>query len=203
MARPSSFDREDALANARNLFWRKGFHATSLKDIEAALSLKPGSIYAAFGSKKDLFAEALKFYSAGVEEEFRDFMAQSRSPLSGLIGYVRSITASGATKMPSNACMVFKTALEMANEEPDLKELAARQLSNVADLFAETFDAARKAGEIAPDTDPHRAALKLQTSITGLRGMIESGLARDDVENLIDDIVSDIERLRVPTQNGV
>lgn len=197
MARPSSFDREDALANARNLFWRKGFHATSLKDIEAALSLKPGSIYAAFGSKKELFSEALHYYARGVEGEFQSFMAQSGSPLSGLIGYVRSITQGGLNKMPSNACMVFKTALELANDDSDLKDLAAEKLAGMAKLFAGAFEQARVAGEIAPDVDPHRAALKLQTSITGLRGMIESGLPSGDVKNLIDDIIAEMERLRV------
>lgn len=197
MARPSSFDREDALSNARNLFWRKGFHATSLKDIEAALSLKPGSIYAAFGSKKELFSEALSFYSRGVEEEFHSFMARFDSPLSGLIGYVRSITRTSETKVPSNACMVFKTALELANEDSDLKELATQKLAGMAKLFAKAFEDARKAGEIEDNVDPHRAALKLQASIAGLRGMIESGLAQGDVQNLIDDIIADMERLRV------
>tara|TARA_B100000519_G_C14249076_1_gene441435 strand:+ start:1649 stop:2248 length:600 start_codon:yes stop_codon:yes gene_type:complete len=197
VARPSSFDREDALANARNLFWRKGFHATSLKDIEAALSLKPGSIYAAFGSKKALFSEALTYYAHGVAEEFRSHMAQSDSPLTGLIGYVRCITHQSENKMPSNACMVFKTALELANDDSDLKELAAQQLTGMANLFAGAFEDARQAGEIAPDVDPHRAAVKLQTSITGLRGMIESGLPPADVQNLIDDIIADMERLRV------
>ncbi|MDX1730552.1 MAG: helix-turn-helix domain-containing protein, partial [Aurantimonas coralicida] len=47
-ARP--YDRDAALDAALRLFWAKGYHATSLKDLEAALTMKPGSIYAAFQS---------------------------------------------------------------------------------------------------------------------------------------------------------
>lgn len=197
MARPSSFDREDALANARNLFWRKGFHATSLKDIEAALSLRPGSIYAAFGSKKDLFAEALKYYSVGVEEEFQSAMACASSPMSGLIAYISAMNPpTDDCTPPSNACMVFKTALELANDSSELKDLARAQMDSMAKLFADAFAKARAQGEISPDTDPMRAALKLQAGITGMRGMVESGLPISDIKNLRDDLITDLQRMR-------
>lgn len=55
MTRAAPYDRETALDAAMALFWDKGFHATSLKDLEAALAMKPGSIYAAFVSKENLY----------------------------------------------------------------------------------------------------------------------------------------------------
>ena len=50
MARAAPYDRDATLDAAMSLFWERGYHATSLKDLEAALSMKPGSIYAAFKS---------------------------------------------------------------------------------------------------------------------------------------------------------
>ena len=44
MSRSAPYDRDTALAAAMDLFWEKGFHATSLKDLETALEMKPGSI---------------------------------------------------------------------------------------------------------------------------------------------------------------
>ena len=55
MSRTALYNRHDALERALQLFWQKGFHATSLKDIEQALDMRPGSIYAAFGNKEGLF----------------------------------------------------------------------------------------------------------------------------------------------------
>ena len=196
MARPSSFDRQEALSNARDLFWRKGFHATSLKDIEGALSLKPGSIYAAFGSKQALFAEALKLYAQEAQTEFLDCLKQAESPLDAVIAYVRGLTIPKEQCAPSNACMIFKTALELVEDDSDLKQIAGQQLSSTAERFAEAFELARQKGELADNVDPHRAALKLQSNLTGMRGMIEGGLPPEDIKNLNDDIISDLERLR-------
>jgi len=63
MPRTPKFHRETALNNALKLFWRKGYHATSMKDIEEEMDMRPGSIYAAFGNKEALFKETLEEYS--------------------------------------------------------------------------------------------------------------------------------------------
>jgi AcrR family transcriptional regulator len=62
MGRPREFDREKALSDAMLLFWRKGFHATSLRDLGDALGIRMPSLYAAFGSKEALYAEAVGQY---------------------------------------------------------------------------------------------------------------------------------------------
>ena len=61
MARKAGYDREKVLDKALELFWAKGYHGTSLKDLEVALDMRPGSIYAAFGSKEALFTAVVQF----------------------------------------------------------------------------------------------------------------------------------------------
>jgi AcrR family transcriptional regulator len=60
--RPRAFDRKSALAQATRLFWEKGFEATSMADLTAAMGIGSPSLYAAFGSKEALYAEALGHY---------------------------------------------------------------------------------------------------------------------------------------------
>jgi AcrR family transcriptional regulator len=60
--RPREFDRGKALMEAMLLFWRKGFHATSLRDLGDALDIRMPSLYAAFGSKEALYVEAVDQY---------------------------------------------------------------------------------------------------------------------------------------------
>ena len=60
--RPRSFDRDRALATAMEIFWRKGFAATSIADLCAALAIAPPSLYAAFGSKESLYEECISHY---------------------------------------------------------------------------------------------------------------------------------------------
>ncbi len=60
--RPRSFDRDQALQRAMEVFWAKGFEATSLMDLTEAMDISPPSLYAAFGDKEKLFLEAVERY---------------------------------------------------------------------------------------------------------------------------------------------
>ena len=66
--RPRTFDRDAALSKAMKLFWIKGYEATSIADLTHALGIGTKSLYAAFGSKDELYAEALSCYSATYED---------------------------------------------------------------------------------------------------------------------------------------
>jgi AcrR family transcriptional regulator len=60
--RPRSFDRDTALAAAVEQFWRTGYEETSIAMLTRAMGVTPPSLYAAFGDKDSLFAEASALY---------------------------------------------------------------------------------------------------------------------------------------------
>jgi AcrR family transcriptional regulator len=63
LGRPRSFDRDQALRSAMEVFWARGFDATTLQELLTAMGgLTPPSFYAAFGSKEDVFLEAVDLY---------------------------------------------------------------------------------------------------------------------------------------------
>ena len=63
MARPAQYDRDKILDKAMQTFWEHGYHATSISDLVEATRLQPGSLYAAFESKRGLFLAALDHYA--------------------------------------------------------------------------------------------------------------------------------------------
>src|SRR5258706_13378598 len=60
--RPRSFDRDEALERAMQVFWKQGYEATSIQDLTRAMGINPPSLYAAFGDKERLFMEAVGRY---------------------------------------------------------------------------------------------------------------------------------------------
>ena len=62
IGRPREFDRDAALEAAMLLFWRKGFAVTSMNDLCDAMGVRSPSLYAAFGSKEELYLEAIEHY---------------------------------------------------------------------------------------------------------------------------------------------
>ena len=62
MGRTQTFDTDEAVRSARDVFWDKGFEGTSLADLEVATGLSRSSLYHAFTSKRGLFDAAVQDY---------------------------------------------------------------------------------------------------------------------------------------------
>src|SRR6059058_4084873 len=65
VGRPRAFDVDEALDQALEVFWRKGYEGTSLPDLTRAMRINRPSLYAAFGNKEALFRKALDRYAQG------------------------------------------------------------------------------------------------------------------------------------------
>lgn len=197
MGRSATYDKETVLKAAMDLFWARGYHTTSLKDLERVLDMRPGSIYAAFGSKEALFRAALERYAAVGRSALENALAQSGSPIEGLATHVRMYGGISRDALPSRACMLVKTLLETPDDEPELRRSVEDMMRQTETAFAEAFRAARTSGEIAPDADPEQLAARLQASIFGLRAYAQRTDSAERVARIAEGIAKDMEALRI------
>ncbi|QFS81708.1 HTH-type transcriptional repressor ComR [Roseivivax sp. THAF40] len=197
MGRSATYDKDKVLKAAMDLFWARGYHTTSLKDLERVLDMRPGSIYAAFGSKEALFRAALDRYSTAGLTALEEALAQSGSPIAGLAAHVRMFGGIARDALPSRACMLVKTLLETPDDEPELRRSVEDMMRQTERAFAAAFRSARDAGEIAPDADPDQLAARLQAAIFGLRAYAQRTDADDRVARIAEEIAKDVEALRI------
>ncbi|MBY6048417.1 TetR/AcrR family transcriptional regulator [Vannielia litorea] len=196
MTRAAPYDRETALDAALTLFWRRGFHATSLKDLEAALSMKPGSIYAAFTSKEALFRETLRRYRDRTGAKVATLARESASPLEALAEHARR---SGRPEQGRPlGCILVKTVLELADSESEAGEDARHYLAEVRSLFQSLFEKARAAGELPASADCRRLARRFQANMFALAVETLRGSDPEELASLADDIAEEVLRLRQP-----
>ncbi|WP_298850966.1 TetR/AcrR family transcriptional regulator [uncultured Ruegeria sp.] len=190
MPRKPAYDREALIAKARDIFWRQGWAGTSLKDLERELKLKPGSFYAAFGSKDALYALTLESYANEGVARIKA-LAENLGPKEALKAQPRLVIE--AIENPTKACMLAKTYAELQAKDHELADQAARHMAEMKACFAELFRSAQDAGDIRSEHDPDRLAARYQSDILGLRLSAE----RKDVNALeiAADIASDIDRL--------
>ena len=196
MPRTAVHSREESLEKALHLFWRQGFGATSLKDIERVLDMRPGSIYATFGSKEDLFREALDRYAARAISELERVIAANASPLGGLVDYVRMLGGLRDRDETCQACMLVKSLLELGDGEQAASGRVEELLSGMERRFTERLAEAQSEGEIAADLDPERLGRRLQADVVGLRTCAQRKVDDDAVRLLAEAIACDWERLR-------
>lgn len=196
MSRIARFDRHVALDRAVELFWSRGYYASSMRDIEAALDMRPGSLYATFGSKSGLFAEALQAYAARSGDHYRQIIEGSPGVVEGLKRYLRSFVQPCRDGAPAQACMLIKTLLEVNAEDGALRTQVETMLGAVEQRLGEVLEQAKAAGELRADVDCPRLARLLQTQIFGLRTFAERNVSIDKIEALADDIADILDAYR-------
>jgi len=198
MARNARYDRQTALDKAVHLFWKRGYHATSMKQIEQALDMRPGSIYATFGSKDRLFREALDAYVERGNTQLGGLLADQVSIVDALQDHLRNIaTACHPDSVePSRSCMLVKTLLEASYTHSDITDQANELLYGIERSIAEALTRARDHGELKSDTDCERLARLIQAQIMGLRAFAQRETSARSVSELADDMAALLEPYR-------
>ncbi|PKG77721.1 TetR/AcrR family transcriptional regulator [Shewanella sp. Actino-trap-3] len=174
MANISKFDREDVLKKAKNLFWQKGFLATSTREIQTIMDMRPGSIYAAFGSKADLYNQTLIHYAQTSASNLNDKIEQNDYVWDGLKQYLRSLMAPCSETVPSELCMLMRTLAELDESHQETLSIARDLLTQVEHRFANIIEQAQNEGDLPAQLDKHKLAKKLQVHIIGLRSYLKA-----------------------------
>ena len=150
--RPRNFDRNLALDQAMRVFWEKGFVATSMADLTSAMGIAPPSLYAAFGSKESLFAEALDRYEAKLRILTAEIF-DTDQPLRAQIESSLWLSARVEDKTNPSGCMVMMACEQRAELSADLGERLMTKRLLGARLLQERLERAVAEGELAQGTD--------------------------------------------------
>tara|TARA_Y100001956_G_scaffold47156_1_gene45884 strand:- start:8872 stop:9456 length:585 start_codon:yes stop_codon:yes gene_type:complete len=188
MGKAAKFDREQVINLATDLYWQKGFHATSMRNLQDVIDMRPGSIYAAFGSKDGLFKEALNNYTQMGIELLATCIEEASSPLEGLKVFVKKVVINTKQDAPNGMCMLAKTIAELTDEHQELLERAQQCFQKMERTFAEVIGQAQQHGEIEQSKDPVKLARHLQIQIAGLRTYAKA----DDNDELLAEMIDDI-----------
>jgi TetR/AcrR family transcriptional regulator, copper-responsive repressor len=133
--RPRSFDRAAALESAIEVFWTKGYEATSISDLTAAMGINPPSLYAAFGDKERLFLEAVRRYEA-LQGDSCPYCEEptARGAFEKLLTYLaEELTSSSHPR----GCMLMMAATTANSASPEMqKALAKRRAESRAGMRA-------------------------------------------------------------------
>lgn len=199
MSTSRNHDREAALDAGLDLFWRRGFYATSMKDLERATGMHPGSIYAAFGSKQGFYDASLGRYAEIITREMRAAIDAGETPLAGLAAFVGSI-GKGA-RDPRRSCMLLKTLLEQGEGDALLYDSGEKGSAAIECVIRETLESEKASGAIAGDVDIVLASRRIQLNIMGLRAFACRSVPRETIEALAEQLAGEI--LQLATAQGV
>ncbi|MGK0408820.1 MAG: AcrR family transcriptional regulator [Shewanella psychromarinicola] len=172
MVNKVKFERENVIRLASQLFWKKGFHATSTRDLQDAINMRPGSIYSAFGSKEGLYCESLKDYTLDMKNQIEGFLSTSDSIVGGLRAFVENVLIKTKACSPSAICMLVKANSEFADKDSHLYELSVDLAAKFEDYLTAIFEQAIEHNELSDKLSAIEYARFFQVHFTGLRGYV-------------------------------
>ena len=168
MARPAEFDRQEALENAMMLFWSQGYTATSVQQLLDCMDISRSSMYAAFGTKRDLFVEVLHRFNE-IPQELVKVMSEAQDPVRGLRDFFEMGFFHHPDKLVSQGCLWVNTILEMDGVDNDLCAIAAGHADEIENAFADYFRRCRANGTLPKGHDPEALARFVMTIVKGMR----------------------------------
>lgn len=164
-----NFDLHEATAKATNVFWAKGYEATSISDLVKAMEVNKGSLYNAFGSKKDLFVRALLQYDRENRQETLTQLAAMRDPVTAIRMLFDGLIAESQADPECKGCLLVNTALDLPNHDEDVQVMVISALDEFEQFFSESIRLGQEQGSISTKVDPAIAAKSLLALVVGLR----------------------------------
>jgi AcrR family transcriptional regulator len=176
--RPRSFDRDEALGRAMDVFWEKGYESASLADLTAAMGINPPSLYAAFGDKEQLFLEAMERYYQKQREPITCAYDEEPTAKAALQRVLCEAACQLAKGGHNRGCMMVMATTTCSSASPELQAaLAARRATSRVKLKAR-LDRAVAEGELDAGTDTGALAGFFTAILQGMSLQAREGASR-------------------------
>jgi len=185
MARTREFDEGKVLEAAMELFWEKGYEATSLSDLTSRMGIQRPSIYSAFGDKKELFEAALRRYTTSRASEMRARLQSHSSVREAFSAFFKNVVAEEYAGDRSRGCFCINTMVELAPHDEKFEILTREHQMYLSVIFQETIERGIQSGELKPGIQAKALAQALIVSLIGLTVILKSRPEQSFVDQAI------------------
>nr|WP_299382664.1 TetR/AcrR family transcriptional regulator [Allomuricauda sp.] len=169
MPRTKQFNEEEILIKVMELFWEKGFHATSIQDLVSHLGINRASLYDTFGGKDELFSRAFAHYRSGTGNMLRSIFENAKTIRAGF-QQLFDVSIQESIEDPCRkGCFVVNTTTELVPGDGELLNILQENKSNVEALFTSFIEKGIDEGEFHKDMDSASVAAMLFTLYSGMR----------------------------------
>ena len=187
MPRPKTFDVDDVLDRAVDLFWVNGFAATSIEDLVNHLGINRGSLYSTFGSKQELYELALERYLTSGQQRFAEKVTDQAIPLREALS---ALLTSSARKTDHRGCLLVNTAMERNATDERSLHMTSKGFDELRAMLIAALESRRD--ELADGLTPEQAADLVLVATQGLRvvGATDSKIGADSTIQTVLDTVT-------------
>lgn len=185
MPRPRAFNEAVALDAAIDCFWRRGYEATSVRDLTDRMGIGGPSLYNAFGDKRALFVQALERYMDRATRERIRRLETSLPPKQAIRHFFREIVERAVNDRDRRGCFLINSALEVAPHDAELGAEIAERLGEIEAFLRRSVQAAQADGSVPKSRNSRQIARLLLGVLLGLRVLARSKPDRALLEGVV------------------
>ncbi len=192
--RPLEFNRTEALQSAVEVFWEKGYQATSIEDLTARMGIGRQSLYNTFGDKESLMSEAIEAYFQAASAPMLAILQAPGSPAKNLKMFFRRV-AEHCSSGEHKGCLMVNTAVEFAGtdrDSPILKTIRNR-FQSLERGMRQTIRQGIEAGELSKRIDPLQLATFLVGIFQGMLLMSKTGASRETLDRVAEGAIASLK----------
>jgi TetR/AcrR family transcriptional regulator, transcriptional repressor for nem operon len=184
MARPKEFDEAQVLDKAVNLFWCRGYNATSVQDMVEALGINRASLYDTFTDKHTLFIKALQKYRQTQAQALIDAIGQAHSPKELLRQAFAGSIEDMLNDPESKGCFMVNSAVELGIHDAQIARMVEENRCNIENAFATVIAKGQASSEIPTRHDAGALAAFFYNMLNGMRVLAKTNPNRASLEQV-------------------
>ncbi len=169
MARPLEFDETAALEAAIGCFWRRGYEATSVRELAASMGVSAPSLYNTYGDKHALFVQALEHYLDHTTRARIKRLEDTLLPKQAVRKFIEEIIDRSVGDRERRGCFLINSALEIAPHDAKLSALIADRLVEIERFFHRSIRRAQAEGSVPRNRSAKDSARLLLGVLLGIR----------------------------------
>jgi TetR/AcrR family transcriptional regulator, transcriptional repressor for nem operon len=201
VARPRGFDEERVVDSAMEVFWTKGYEATSLADLTAEVGVHPGSLYRTFGDKHALFLRVLKRYHQTQAGPLAPGLLGGGPVLPRIRGVLIGLIEIAAEEAEPRGCLMSNTVGELLPADKTVARAVGAALADVEDAFLQGLRLAEEQGEIPAGLDLGAWAAALTMLVQGLQVVVKADPDPRRLAQSVDAVLESLARRPVCPRN--
>ncbi|MCH8099631.1 MAG: TetR/AcrR family transcriptional regulator [Proteobacteria bacterium] len=190
MVRTRTFDPSTALTTAVDLFSSKGYSETSMEDLVRATGVSRYGLYGTFGTKRELFEQALERYAEGMGKQSFLRLLEPEASLAHIRSIFEERTEAICCTEEHKGCLFIHTAMALAPKDDDLRAVLQKFMKRMSKAFAVGLESAQTKGEVRADLDVSAAGEMLTSTMLGLAVLGRVGFPRDTLIGIVDNTLA-------------
>ncbi|MBD3166478.1 TetR family transcriptional regulator [bacterium] len=186
LGRPRQFDEQEVLERAMDMFWSKGYEATSTRELALAMEISQQSLYNTFGNKHQLYLRTLDHYQETFSDPFQSKLVNNGASIETLREFMYALAKDYGSAEERRSCFMANSTMELGARDQDVQERIKHHLTLLEERIDMLLQQERERGRLHSRRSTRELARFLSGVIQGLHIFNKAGYSVDMMRQHID-----------------